>query len=98
MAAAKSPTTVTRSGGDSLADAVKDGVGSSVMISYCRKDKAFVKALYDALSVDGRQIWVDWADIPPSAEWLDEIHQGARLVSDSVRMRFLTVQQFSSRM
>jgi hypothetical protein len=60
---------------------LKDGQGSSVMISYCRKDKTFVKQLHDALQADGRHIWVDWADIPPSAEWLDEIHQGIALVS-----------------
>jgi hypothetical protein len=40
------------------------------------KDKAVTKALHDALAVDGREIWVDWEDIPPSADWLDEIHRG----------------------
>ena len=62
--------------GEYLSDAIKDGQGSSVMISYSRKDKAFTKALHDALTPDGREIWVDWDDIPPSADWLDEIHRG----------------------
>jgi hypothetical protein len=62
--------------GELLADTDKDLVGSSVMISYSRKDKAFVKNIYDALAVDDRNIWVDWEDIPPSNDWLDEIHKG----------------------
>jgi hypothetical protein len=48
----------------------------SVMISYSRKDKSFVRNIYDALTSDQRQIWVDWEDIPPSPTWLDEIHKG----------------------
>jgi len=62
--------------GDYLAETDKDLHGCSVMISYSRKDKAFVKNIYDALRVDERNIWVDWEDIPPSNDWLDEIHKG----------------------
>ena len=46
------------------------------MISYSRKDKGFVKNIYNALNSDDRHIWVDWEDIPPSNDWLDEIHKG----------------------
>lgn len=62
--------------GELLGDTDKDLLGCSVMISYSRKDKAFVKNIYDALAVDDRNIWVDWEDIPPSNDWLDEIHKG----------------------
>jgi len=59
-----------------LAETDKDLRGCSVFISYSRKDKAFVKNIYDALRVEDRKIWVDWEDIPPSNDWLDEIHRG----------------------
>jgi len=62
--------------GNYLADGDKIMEGCTVMISYSRKDKAFVKNIYDALAIDDRNIWVDWEDIPPSNDWLDEIHKG----------------------
>lgn len=52
--------------------------GASVFISYSRKDKAFVKNMFDSLALLRKEtdIWVDWEDIPPSNDWLDEIHKG----------------------
>ena len=51
--------------------------GCSVMISYSNKDQAFVKNVHDGLkAIDDRQIWIDWEDMPPSNDWLDEIHKG----------------------
>jgi hypothetical protein len=44
-----------------------------VFVSYSRKDERFVHKLHDALAAAQRDIWVDWEDIPPSAEWLKEI-------------------------
>lgn len=47
---------------------------ADVFISYSRKDKAFVQRLHGALAQKGKDVWVDWEDIPPTAEWLSEIN------------------------
>jgi WD40 repeat protein len=47
-----------------------------VFISYSRKDNDFVRQLYDRLSIDERGAWVDWDNIPLTADWLDEIKAG----------------------
>jgi hypothetical protein len=46
---------------------------ADAFVSYSRKDQAFVRTLHDALAGAKRDVWVDWEDIPPSAEWLREI-------------------------
>ncbi len=51
---------------------------SGVFISYSRRDKAFVARLQEALAGRGYDVWVDWQDIPPSAEWFEEIRAGIR--------------------
>ena len=48
---------------------------SDVFISYAR-DKEYVQALHRALSDLNRDTWVDWEDIPKTAEWLNEVHAG----------------------
>ena len=50
----------------------------AVFISYSRRDKAFVQRLHDALRAHQYDVWVDWEDIPPSAEWFEEIEAGVR--------------------
>lgn len=62
--------------GQSLAEVDSDERPCSIMLSYVRNDRGFVKNLHDALRNDDRNIWVDWEDIPPSNDWLDEIHKG----------------------
>jgi len=47
---------------------------ADVFISYAREDRACVKRLFDALEADGRDAWVDWEDIPPTADWLEEVY------------------------
>jgi WD40 repeat protein len=46
-----------------------------VFVSYARADKAFVAALTDALKERGRQAWVDWEGIRPTAAWMAEIYR-----------------------
>lgn len=52
---------------------------TDVFISYSRKDKAFVERLFNALEADGRDAWVDWEDIPLTAEWLAEIYSAIEI-------------------
>ena len=47
-----------------------------VFISYSRKDKEFARRLHDALADNGRDIWIDFEDIPLSADWWAEIRAG----------------------
>src|SRR5690348_2020145 len=49
---------------------------ADVFISYSRTDKDFVRRLHDGLAKHNRDTWVDWEDIPLTAEWLKEIHAG----------------------
>lgn len=46
-----------------------------LFVSYSRKDRAFVERLASALTAQGRDAWVDWEDIPPTATFLDEIRR-----------------------
>lgn len=46
---------------------------ADVFISYSRKDQGFVRRLHEALVAAGRDTWVDWEGIPPSARWMDEV-------------------------
>ena len=59
------------------------GAMPDVFISYSRRDRPFVARLAQELVDRGRQVWVDTDDIPPTAEWMDEI-QAAIAGSDAV--------------
>jgi WD40 repeat protein len=50
------------------------GGSTDVFISYSRSDQEFVRALVAALAGQEKKAWVDWEAIPPTAEWLAEIH------------------------
>ena len=49
---------------------------ADVFISYSRRDQELVRDLVDRLTARGKDCWIDWEDIPPSAEWLREIYEG----------------------
>ncbi len=49
---------------------------TDVFISYSRKDKDFVHQLNDALAAQERNTWVDWEDIPATADWWKEVTTG----------------------
>ncbi len=49
---------------------------TDVFISYSRKDNDFIRRLHEALTRHQRDIWVDWEDIPLSADWWQEICAG----------------------
>ncbi len=46
---------------------------AQIFISYSRKDKDFVRKIGEALAAQKREAWVDWKDIPLTAEWQQEI-------------------------
>lgn len=48
---------------------------ADAFISYSRRDRAYIEELRSALEAYKRSVWVDLRDIPPSADWRDEIHQ-----------------------
>lgn len=48
---------------------------ADIFISYSRKDIAYARLLHNALIEHGFDTWIDWEDIPPSVDWLMEIHQ-----------------------
>jgi hypothetical protein len=48
----------------------------NVFISYSRKDKEFAEKLAKTLEADGRDVWIDFEDIPFASEWWEEICDG----------------------
>src|SRR4051812_9152071 len=48
---------------------------ANIFISYAREDREFVSGLQSALAAHGYDVWVDWQDIPPSADYFEEIQR-----------------------
>ncbi|MBE9228739.1 TIR domain-containing protein [Phormidium sp. LEGE 05292] len=49
---------------------------TDIFISYSRRDRDFVKSLHQTFIKLGRDVWVDWEDIPLTADWKQEIFTG----------------------
>lgn len=57
---------------------------ANVFISYSRRNKEFVQELYGALEGTGREVWVDWENIPVAVDWWQEIQLGIELADTFV--------------
>jgi len=44
-----------------------------VFISYAHEEKEFVRKFHDGLLKADLDVWVDWQDIPPAADWRAEV-------------------------
>ncbi|MBI4759632.1 MAG: TIR domain-containing protein [Chloroflexota bacterium] len=51
-------------------------MNAKIFVSYSRKDKERVRLLVPAFEKMGYEVWVDWDDIPPATDWLDQIKRG----------------------
>jgi hypothetical protein len=68
---------------------------SDVFISYSRKDSKFVESLNKALMKAGKNVWIDWEDIPYSSKWWDEISKAVEGTSTFICV--LSPDYFSSK-
>lgn len=62
----------------------RDTKHANVFISYSRRNKEFVQELYGALEATGREVWVDWENIPVAVDWWQEIQLGIELADTFV--------------
>src|SRR5688572_11054663 len=49
---------------------------TDIFVSYSRKDSAVARKLFESFKSVDLNPWVDWEDIPPAVDWLDQILQG----------------------
>jgi hypothetical protein len=57
---------------------------SALFISYSRKDSEFVQWLNGVLEAKQRDVWVDFEDIPASADWEARINEGIKAANNFV--------------
>src|SRR6185503_8149856 len=49
---------------------------AKIFVSYSRKDSVTARKLIQALKDMQQDVWVDWEDIPPATDWLEQIFRG----------------------
>jgi WD40 repeat protein len=49
---------------------------AKLFVSYSRKDSIPSRIIILALKEMGHDVWVDWEDIPPASDWLEQIFHG----------------------
>ena len=49
---------------------------AKLFVSYSRKDSIPSRIIILALKEMGHDVWVDWEDIPPASDWLEQIFRG----------------------
>ncbi len=49
---------------------------TGIFISYSRKDSIVARKLIEEFKAINLDVWVDWEDIPPAVDWLDQVLQG----------------------
>jgi WD40 repeat protein len=57
-----------------------------LFVSYARRDSERVRRICDALERQGLDCWVDWDDIPPTAEWMVEVEGAIRSAGAIIAM------------
>ncbi len=67
-----------------------------VMLSYSRKDEAFVHDFHEKLVANNVQTWADWQDIPAGFSWRQAIYDGV-MESDAM-LPFLSANYLASEM
>lgn len=60
----------------SVSNSAPERTDYDLFISYSRRDKEFVRQLWQALTQANQKTWVDWNDIPPITDWRQEIYLG----------------------
>jgi len=49
---------------------------AKLFVSYSRKDSVVARKVILSFKDTGQDVWVDWEDIPPAVDWLEQIFRG----------------------